>query len=75
MSNSRIPKGKSNETKHKKYGKFTIQRMTNPSGTVYWRVAGIINGKRYRKRYLELIPSAKKNEQMAEPQLVCSQAA
>ena len=51
MSNSSTPAEKSSETKRKKYGKFTVQRMKHPTGTVYWRVAGSINGKRYRKNF------------------------
>ena len=51
MSNSSTPASLPGEKKRKKYGKFTVQRMKHPTGTVYWRVAGTINGKRYRKNF------------------------
>jgi integrase len=51
MSNSSNPVTLPQEKKRKKYGKFTVQRKKHSTGTVYWRVAGTINGRRYRKNF------------------------
>ncbi|MBK1880492.1 tyrosine-type recombinase/integrase [Pelagicoccus mobilis] len=51
MSNSSTTKTQPKEKQRKAYGKFTRQKMKHPSGSVYWRVSGTINGKRYRRNF------------------------
>ena len=69
MSNSSTPASLPGEKKRKKYGKFTVQRMKHPTGTVYWRVAGTINGKRYRKNFQKKKDATEEKQRLEVKQL------
>jgi len=69
MSNSSTPKAQPKEKSRKTYGKFTRQKMKHPSGSVYWRVSGTVNGKRYRKNFQDKKEATEEKHRLETKQL------